>query len=53
MSTAVSLLTVEEFLQLAEKLGVKSELVEGVVIEMAQGRLRLELDKARFTKYRQ
>ncbi len=51
MSTAVSLLTVEEFLQLPEELDVKAELIEGVVVEMGRGRLRHELGKAEFNKF--
>ena len=50
MSTAVTLLTVEEYLQLPEKPGVKQELIQGVVFEMGRGRVRHEWVKSRFAE---
>ena len=48
MSTAAALLTVEDFLRLPEKEGVKQELCEGVLVEMGGAALGHEIVKSNF-----
>ncbi len=51
MSTAVALMTVEEFLRLPEKEDVRIELIEGVPIEMGRAALGHENVKSRFIEF--